>query len=522
MSKTGSQTKPFKLGELSHPGETGKNNEDRYGVMTIPVSDNQSGKLVVAVVADGIGGQNAGEEAADLAVKTVKDYFVERRSAADIPEALAIALQQVNGRIYERAQRNEMFHGMGTTATVAVISDNQLHVANVGDSRTYLIRKDTITQITVDHSWAQEAIEAKRLSVEEARRHPNRNVLKRYLGITAHTDVDLRIRQPGAAPDQWDLFVAAPLPLETGDTLLLCSDGLTDLVSDNEVRAAVAKYPPQHAADQLVQMARTRGGHDNITVLILQFGERKLARAAFPLPIVAGILGVLILAALAAVLLTRGGGASPTPTAGVLLTPVATLKPAVETVAPPTSTPPPVRTAPVAAGAPTEVPAATPTPVPLSTAVPTRTAAPSPSPASTLAPQTTAGPVATAGGVRGSNAPILLEPASGSTRTGRIRFSWQPQGALPDDAYYEVVWWSTTEAPENAHGLEAATRLTSVDIDLDALYGRQLIGAEGSWTVIIVQISPTYARLTLPPGNAHRLTYTPPSGGGEAPPPPPK
>ena len=128
----------------------------------------------------------------------------------DLPQALTNAIQSANAAVYQRSLESPLFSNMGTTAAVIVVSDDQLHVANVGDSRVYLIRRGSITQLTTDHSWGQEAVEAGRISPTEVRQHPNRNVLRRYLGVSGAVDVDLRIRAVNQAPEQHDVYTDAP------------------------------------------------------------------------------------------------------------------------------------------------------------------------------------------------------------------------------------------------------------------------------------------------------------------------
>jgi len=507
MKRTTGSATPGPYGKATHPGETGKNNEDRGDYWLIACPDSPSGRVVVAVVADGIGGQNAGEQAAELAVQTVGEHFRAHPSAARVRESLRVVLEQTNSVIYQRSQEQEALRGMGTTSTVTVMADGELHVANVGDSRCYLIRGDTITQLTVDHTWAQEAIEAKVLSVEEARRHPNRNVLKRYLGINPTVDVDLRVRALGTPSDQYDpqTLSESPVKLEPGDVVLLCSDGLTDLVPDHELLAAVAKYPPQRAADQLVQMARSRGGHDNITVLVLPYGARAAKRAALPLPILAGVLGLLALLAVAfGVFSSRPKETTPVPTPPQVAAIYTATKPMPAETTPPslatvTSEPasPPTVAGPIATTAggtegPTSVAPPTRTPVPTRTATPTAQRIATP----TEAPKTSDG-TRVPGAPAAVNVPTLLSPEVNATRGGEVEFSWRPHGPLPSGAAYEVVWWHESEPADAARGIADPTPNTALKVNVNALGGQGLRSPNILWTVLIVQPEP-YRRLTRP------------------------
>jgi protein phosphatase len=171
----------FDIGKATDAGRTGKHNEDAYAVFSTRLqteADSTKADIVqVAVVADGIGGSAAGERASQITVKTIQEVMTQ--TTVPIRQRLEAAIHESNTRIYGAAQNDPSLKGMGTTIVAAVIVDQLLFVAHAGDSRAYLIRVGVAHQLTKDHTWVQEALEAGYLSPEEATNHPNRNVLKR-------------------------------------------------------------------------------------------------------------------------------------------------------------------------------------------------------------------------------------------------------------------------------------------------------------------------------------------------------
>jgi protein phosphatase len=155
-----------------------------------------------------------------------------------------------------------------------VIGD-RLYLASMGDSRIYLRRGDSISQLTIDHTWVQEAIESGILTPDQARSHPNAHLIRRFLGSKQPAIPDFRLHlRPGESDQQ--AVANQGMRLEPGDSLLLCSDGLTDLVSDDEINAALGNQPLQKALDGLIELANKRGGHDNITIIGIQIPEEKV------------------------------------------------------------------------------------------------------------------------------------------------------------------------------------------------------------------------------------------------------
>ena len=257
---------------LTHPGMKGKNNEDRYAVTSYFLEKPEGTRAVFAIVADGIGGHRAGEVAAELAV----DYITEHIAKSDGKHPLKTlkeAIETASNAILAKAASDSGKEGMGSTCACAWVIGARLYTATVGDSRIYLIRGATIRQLSTDHSWVQEAIEKGILTPEQAREHPNVHVIRRYLGSKNLPEPDFRLRMNTTESDS-HAEKNQGYELKSGDILLLCSDGLTDLVWDDEILEQVRLARNLNAAAKaLVDLANERGGHDNITVALLSVPE---------------------------------------------------------------------------------------------------------------------------------------------------------------------------------------------------------------------------------------------------------
>lgn len=202
-------------------------------------------------VADGMGGHAAGEDASSMAVKVARDAFYNATAASDPMETLRLAVAQANAAVYDAGAGKTGRDHMGTTLTAAVLLNRRVVVGHVGDSRCYLVLDDTITQLSKDHSWVAEEVEAGRMTPEQARVNPRRNIITRALGLRPDVDVD-----------------AYEATLEPGNVVVICSDGLHGLVSEEEIYAYVKRLRPNDAVDALVKLANDRGGPDNISVVI--------------------------------------------------------------------------------------------------------------------------------------------------------------------------------------------------------------------------------------------------------------
>lgn len=214
--------------------------------------DHNEDSLIVApplfVVADGMGGHAAGEVASEIAV----DVLAERAPKHPDGEQLARAVEDANRAVIQAAREGRGREGMGTTMTAAMLEGERLVIAQVGDSRAYLLHQGTLQQLTRDHSLMADMIEAGQLTPEEARTHPNRSVITRALGSDEHLH-----------PDIYEINV------ETGDRLLVCSDGLSTMLRDADIEHTLCRIQdPQRCATQLVNEAISAGGHDNVTVIV--------------------------------------------------------------------------------------------------------------------------------------------------------------------------------------------------------------------------------------------------------------
>lgn len=208
-------------------------------------------KGFLMIVSDGMGGHNAGEVASAMAVKAISEYAKANDIFSDPEISLRQAVSYANQKIFEKACENSSMQGMGATLVVAAGNSKKVCIANVGDSRAYLIGKEQIRQITKDHSYVYELQKSGVITPEEAKTHPRRNEILKALGI---------------APEVYpDIFL---VDTEKTDKLLLCTDGLTGHVSDKEILAIVNGYSRKVAVEALIKLANEYGGSDNITVVL--------------------------------------------------------------------------------------------------------------------------------------------------------------------------------------------------------------------------------------------------------------
>jgi len=245
----------LRIGSKTDVGQQRDNNEDALGHIAI-------GALDVVLVCDGMGGHEGGETASALAVDTITRSF-QRETSEAIAERIRQAVTAANAAVYTAAQGSTTLKGMGTTCVLLVTNKatNQAWIGHVGDSRCYRLAADgSFAQVTKDHSRVQEMVDAGWISKEEAAKSDVKNVITRAIGIDTSVAVD----------------ISGPHLLANGDRYLLCSDGLTDMVTDDDLARILATCAaPQAAAERLVDIANEHGGFDNITVCVAGYGKRK-------------------------------------------------------------------------------------------------------------------------------------------------------------------------------------------------------------------------------------------------------
>lgn len=255
---------------LSDVGLVRTNNEDSF-LIASPTSDfvnrnpaelngiiPQNGTMFL--VADGMGGAQAGEVASRMAVETVGRNFIDALGKQVVVDqqslitALTETIREANELIYQQGQKRTELNGMGTTLTAAIVLGGTILFAQLGDSRAYLARKGVISQMTKDQSLVAQMVASGSLTPEEAKTHPKRNVILQALGIQSQVDVAITFAE-----------------LRRGDQIVLCSDGLSGKVDAEEIKEFLEKFEPKAACQGLVRMARERGGEDNITVIVARF-----------------------------------------------------------------------------------------------------------------------------------------------------------------------------------------------------------------------------------------------------------
>lgn len=227
-------------------------NEDYYKVIM-----GNSGLPPVFIIADGMGGHNSGEIASKMAVESAAKYILENiefiTSEETVCEVIVKAMDQANSYVYTKSQEQQDNFGMGTTLIIAVAYNNKIHIAHIGDSRVYIIRNGRIERITTDHSYIEELIKNGSLTREEARNHPQKNLITRAIGCSENIQID-----------------TYSCDICKNDSFVLCTDGLTNMLGDDEIMMVVEHSDSQeNACNELVERANRNGGADNITAIII-------------------------------------------------------------------------------------------------------------------------------------------------------------------------------------------------------------------------------------------------------------
>jgi len=256
----------YKYAAGTHAGMKGKNNEDQFSVFFLNQEEKIDNKKIVAIIADGIGGHLAGEVAANIAVESISKNILD--SDQKVPqEILENAFKVANREIYGHTQTNEATKGMGTTCIAVWIVGNRLNLISIGNSRAYLIRKKQFFQLNTDHTWVQEAVDAGTLTPTQARKHPHANVIRRYLGSSKPYQSDLTIRNGIQSIPK---IYPKGFKLRSGDRILMCSDGLNDMVIDDQIEKIARFNQVEDAVSLLIDKANKNGGKDNVTVVLIE------------------------------------------------------------------------------------------------------------------------------------------------------------------------------------------------------------------------------------------------------------
>jgi protein phosphatase len=217
----------------------------------------ENGTITWAVVCDGMGGMAAGNVASITAVEVIASSLEQnlspKSSASFVKNLLKSSIESANAKIFSMAEENEDMRGMGTTVVAVVIIKGVAYFAHAGDSRAYYFSNNQLSQITIDHSVVQTLLESGQLTEDEAKNHPNKNIITRALGVASYIDVDFET-----------------IDVLEGDTVLLCTDGLTNCIDDELIKLALTDNDFSSLAERLVDLANQNGGNDNITVVAVK------------------------------------------------------------------------------------------------------------------------------------------------------------------------------------------------------------------------------------------------------------
>ena len=212
---------------------------------------------VWAIVCDGMGGANGGATASRIATDTIAEQIVElykdERYYSDIEKLIRTAIAIANQRVYDISNNVYSLNGMGTTVVTSIVKDNIVHIVHAGDSRAYLYENGSVRQVTKDHSMVQELVDIGQITAEQAQNHPNKNIITRALGTRANLRTDYNY-----------------VGFSKGNVLIMCTDGLSNYITEDSLVGYINKYAGNDLADKLIEQAKAMGGSDNITVVVIE------------------------------------------------------------------------------------------------------------------------------------------------------------------------------------------------------------------------------------------------------------
>lgn len=243
------------VGARSETGYVRNENQDRMSGDLTPIGN-------LYIVADGMGGHKGGALAAELTIAHLRQEMGDADSEDPVETLLAAAFQNANRAVYDKSRSDDStIERMGSTAVLLLLSGQVARVAHVGDSRAYLFRNGQLNRLTTDHTRVQKMVDSGILAAEEAESHPDSHILERAMGIREDVEVD----------------ISAGIAIEDGDGFLLCSDGLSGYVSDDEIESVLnSNASVQEIPERLIENALNKGGHDNITIQFIQCGDRRM------------------------------------------------------------------------------------------------------------------------------------------------------------------------------------------------------------------------------------------------------
>ena len=258
------------LVSLSHQGKVRPNNEDRLAFQSYVTDEKTPRHILLAVLSDGVGGNRAGEVAAQIGVESILGIFEKIVSLHDPAGTLKEVIIAANLEVLNASAVKPELKGMGATCICALIIEKKFYLASLGDSRAYLLRRRKMRQLNFDHTWLEDAEVGRNSGTKKfTRDHPLAHVLSRYLGSSHPALVDTRLRSEKRFL-QADLPTIESLDLMKDDLILLCSDGLTDMLIDSEIKYAIRGKDLQEDTQQLIQLALEKGGHDNVSVILMK------------------------------------------------------------------------------------------------------------------------------------------------------------------------------------------------------------------------------------------------------------